>query len=55
MLAVVIAMRWFHEVSKVTKIQPPETLSAEKEEAIISWQVTRKERVISIFERERAS
>jgi hypothetical protein len=54
MLAIVVAVRWFHLQLEATQIEPPETLTSEEEEAIVSWQLRRNGQVISMFEREHA-
>lgn len=55
MLATVVAVRWFHLLSEANQMEPAETLAPEDEEDIVSWQLRRNGRVISMFEREHAS
>jgi hypothetical protein len=56
MLAIVVALRWFHLVSSNVKLQGLEALPLEEEEAYVdTWQVLRKGQVISLFNTESAN
>ncbi len=55
MLAIVVAVRWFH-LLEANQMEPAETLAPEEEEEdVVSWQLRRNGQVISMFEREHAS
>jgi hypothetical protein len=56
MLAMVVAVRWFHMLSVGVRMERPDALPSEEEEEayIRSWQVLRKTQVISLFDSRRA-
>jgi hypothetical protein len=52
MLAIVLALRWFH-LSVSAKLEGPDAAASEEREQeayIVSWQILRKTQVISLFE-----
>jgi hypothetical protein len=52
MLAIILALRWFH-LSTRTKMEGPDALACEEKEEeayILSWRILHKTQVISLFE-----
>ena len=54
-LAMVLAVRWFHALSSRNQLEAIDVRASEEEQAyIVSWQILHKAQAISLLKKERA-